>query len=87
LISTLFSLVGLAALGSYVLINIFLGYRFHVRYKKLLEKRTVRLLDSFKNELVAFWDEKLARIINDLAKFDKEVGINISAISGLKVGN
>jgi len=52
-----------------------------------LEKRTVRLLDSFKNELVAFWDEKLARIINDLAKFDKEVRINISAISGLKVGN
>jgi len=86
-IYTLFSLAGLAALGSYALINIFLGYRFYVRYKKLLEKRTVRLLDSFKNELVAFWDEKLARIINDLAKFDKEVRINISAISGLKVGN
>ena len=83
-IYTLFSLAGLAALGSYALINIFLGYRFYVRYKKLLEKRTVRLLDSFKKELVAFWEEKLDRTINSLTKFDEEVRINMSAISELK---
>ncbi|MEA1935734.1 MAG: GTPase [Thermodesulfobacteriota bacterium] len=81
----LFSPAGLAALGSYALINLFFGYRFYARYKKLLEKRTDKLLDSLKKELAAFWEEEIVgRAINKLTKLDEEVEADVSAISKLK---
>jgi len=83
-IFSLFSPAGLAALGSYALINVFFGYRFYVRHKKLLEKRTDKLFDSFKKELAAFWEEKVGQVINKLTKLDEEVEANVLAISKLK---
>lgn len=83
-IYSLFSPSGLAALGSYALINIFFGYRFYVRYKKLLVKRTDRLLNALKKELTAVWEEKLDRAIHNLIELNEGVRVNISAISELK---
>ena len=75
---------GLAALGSYVLINIFFGYRFYVRYGKILEKNAGKLIDSLKKEMEMLWEEEFDRIHSSLIKFEDEMKNNIKAIDGLK---
>ncbi len=81
----LFTPRGLAALGSYALINIFFGYRFYIRYNKLLEKSADHLIDSLKKELEMLWEEELDRIQNSLVGFEDEIKNNIQVIRGLRI--
>lgn len=80
----IFSPRGLAALGSYVLINVFFGYRFYSRYKKLLKRNTEQLIHSFSHDVVALWKKEMESVSNDLQRLSDEVKGNISLVSEIK---
>ncbi|MBN2687609.1 MAG: 50S ribosome-binding GTPase [Deltaproteobacteria bacterium] len=75
---------GLAALGSFALINVFIGYRFHSRYVKIVEKRANRLLRSFANGLEMIWKEQLEHLYGRLTTLGGELNENIDEIRRLK---
>ena len=79
-----FSPRGLAALGSFVVINIFVGYRFYRKYRKIIEKRTDRLLRSFTNDLEVLWKEELDRIHERLIALVRSLNKNLDAIRQLR---
>ena len=81
----LFTPRGLAALGSYALINIFFGYRFYIRYNKLLGKNADQLIDSLKKELEMLWKDELGRIQSGLVGFEDEIRNKIQIIRGLRI--
>lgn len=81
---TLFSTKGLAALGSFALLNIFIACRFYARYRKLSRRGAEKILESLKVELVKVWEEKLDGILEDLNQFKAEIRSQVSAISSLK---
>ncbi len=81
IINTIFSPVGLAALGSYLLLQIFLGFRFYGRYKKFLQRRTQKFIDSLRLELTKLWEEELNAIIGRLEEYGRELESRLSAIA------
>jgi len=83
-INTLFSTKGLAALGSYALLNLFFGFRFYGRYKKLAKRAAENVIEALKKELMRVWEKELASIVEDLHQFKAQVRSHISAISALK---
>jgi len=83
-IDTLFSPRGLAALGSYGLLNLFFASRFYGRYKKLSRYRAQQVIKSLKAELGKVWEEDLDAVVNDLNRFKNEIRSQISGISALK---
>lgn len=82
-IHTLFSTKGLAALGSYALLNLFFAIRFYRRYKKLSGKVMQRMVESLKVELRMVWQEKLAAIVNNLNQLASDIQSQMAAISSL----
>jgi len=85
-INTLFSTKGLAALGSYALLNLFFGFRFYGRYKKLAKRAAQNVIEVLNKELTKVWEEELAAIVKDLDQFKAAVRSHISAISAFKDG-
>lgn len=83
-IDTLFSPRGLAALGSYGLLNLFFAFRFYGRYKKLSRYRAQQVIKSLKAELGKVWEENLDAVVNDLNRFKDGIRAQISGISALK---
>jgi GTPase Era involved in 16S rRNA processing len=83
-IDTLFSAKGLAALGSYALLNLFLAIRFLNRYKKLLRYATEKMIESLRVELSKVWEEELNTILEDLNRLKKDIRSQISTISAIK---
>jgi len=83
-IDTLFSPRGLAALGSYGLLNLFFAFRFYGRYKKLSRYRAQQVIKSLKAELGKVWEENLDAVVNDLNRFKDGIRSQISGISALK---
>lgn len=79
-----FSPRGLAALGSFALINIFVGYRFYREYRRIVEKRTEQLLLSFTNDLEVLWKEELERMYEKLAALGRELNENLDEIRRLR---
>jgi len=83
-VETLFSTKGLAALGSYALLNLFFAFRFYGRYKRLAKRAAQNLIEVLKKELTKVWEEELESIVKDLHQFKAAVRSHISAISALK---
>ena len=83
LIRTLFSPQGLAALGSYLLLQVFLGFRFYGRYKKLLQQHAQKFIESLKLELSMIWEEELNILITHLTEAAQQVEGRIEALSAL----
>jgi hypothetical protein len=83
LIQRLFSPNGFFALGSYVLLQVFLGVRFYRRYKKLLQRHAQRFIESLKLELGWIWEEELNILINHLTEKVREVEGRMAALSAL----
>lgn len=79
-----FSPRGLAALGSFALINIFVGYRFYRKYRKIVEQRTARLLNSFANDLEVLWKEELERMHGRLIALSRDLNANLDEIRQLR---
>jgi hypothetical protein len=84
LINTLFSGKGLAALGSYVLLNLFLAFRFYRRYGVLLDRSSQKALESLRKDLSRAWSDCLDGILHDLGKLREESREKIATINEIK---
>jgi GTP-binding protein EngB required for normal cell division len=82
-IQRLFSATGFAALGSYILLQVFLGVRFYRWYKKLLQQHAQRFIESVKLELGRIWEEELNILISQLTEKAQEVEVWMAAFSTL----
>jgi len=80
----LFSPRGLAALGSYALINVFFGYRFYMRYRRVVKKRAETLLNAFTKDIEMLWDEELENIKNDLDELAEGLKHDIENVKTLR---
>ncbi|MCK8600611.1 GTPase [Desulfoferrobacter suflitae] len=83
LVQHLFSPVGLAALGSYILLNVFFAFRFYARYKKLLQRHAQKFIESLKSELIRVWEAELDSIIEQMQDYDRELEARMAAIGVL----
>jgi hypothetical protein len=79
MIHNLFDAKGLAALGSYALINLFLGFRFYRRYRKVLQRGAQRKEQSLKHVLSRLWEESLDALIRDLRELKNEIQSQVSS--------
>jgi hypothetical protein len=84
MIHNLFSSKGLAALGSYVLLNLFLAFRFYRRYGTLLNKSSQKTLNALKKALSRAWDDCLEGILHDIGKLQGENQEKMAAINNIK---
>jgi GTPase SAR1 family protein len=87
IINTLFSAKGLAALGSYVLLNLFLALRFYRRYGTLLNKSSQKALDALRRALSKAWGDCLNGILHDLGRLKEEAREKMATINGIRTGN
>jgi hypothetical protein len=83
-IDTLFSTKGLAALGSYALLNLFFAIRFLNRYKRLGRYRIEKIIETLKVELSKVWEEELNSVLEDLNRIKADIRSQISTISAIK---
>jgi hypothetical protein len=83
-IHTLFSPKGFAALGSYIVLNLFFACRFYGSYRRRLRRVTQKTITSLSRSLGKIWEEKLNAILGDLNQFRDELKSRISAIVGLE---
>ena len=80
--STLFSTQGLAALGSYLLINLYLGFRFFRRRKKVVERVAERAVRKNSSALLEVWENELTLFREDLKGFQEDIRSKISFLKG-----
>jgi predicted GTPase len=80
IVYNLYSPFGLAALVSYVLLNLFLAFRFYSRFKKLLQRHTQKFIESLKLELTGVWQSEYNSIVEQLKRYDQELRAQMSAI-------
>jgi len=83
-IHTLFSVKGLAALGSYVILNLLFALRFYRRYRRLRDKAVEKITAAMGVEIGRLWEEALAATFDQLDQLRKETQARISAISNLR---
>ncbi len=83
LIQTLFSPRGLAALGSYLLLQILLGFRFYASYKKLLQQHAQKFIESLKLESGMIWEEERNVLVTHLTERAQQIEGRIAALSAL----
>lgn len=79
----LFSPAGLAALGSYALINLFTGLWFYRRYRVLMERKTNEAINSFVKSVGDLWQEAADYIASALEEYDRSLGITTRSLRGL----
>jgi energy-coupling factor transporter ATP-binding protein EcfA2 len=82
-VQTLFSGKGLAALGSYALINIFFGLHFYRRYRRLLNRAVGKRERDLRQALSGAWEECLDFLLEDLKRFDTEIRDKTVAIASI----
>jgi hypothetical protein len=80
---TLFSETGLAALGSLILINIFLGFRFFHRFRKRRTKAADRVLDALAVAAGSAWQETLEAMTDRIDRLKEEIQSHIKDFSDL----
>lgn len=83
MVVNIFNPVGLAALMSYLLLNLFFGFRFYGRYKKFLQRSTQKFIESLKIEISRVWGDELDALIRDLEDYRDKVAAQTSASSSL----
>jgi hypothetical protein len=84
MIQNLFNAKGLAALGSYALINLFLGFRFYRRYRKVLQRDAQRKVQSLKQALSNLWEESLDAFLRNLRELKNEIQSHLSSFPTLQ---
>ena len=87
LIQTLFSPRGFAALGSFLLLQILLGFRFYRRYQKLRQRHTRKLVESLILVLDRVWEEELTALIDELTKNAQQIEGRITALRTIHSAN
>ena len=81
---TLFSPGGLAALGSYALINLFFGLLFYRRYRALTERKTDEILNSVVKDVGSLWHKVVDRFVTALKEHDRTLGVTARSLKTLK---
>jgi hypothetical protein len=79
----LFSPNGLAALGSYTVLQVFFAFQFLSRHKKLLQRQNQKFIDSLTEELGTMWEIECNRPIVTYARLRQELQDQASAIATL----
>jgi hypothetical protein len=79
----LFSPNGLAALGSYTVLQVFFAFQFLSRHKKLLQRQNQKFIDSLTEELGKMWEMECNRPIDAFAQLRRELQDQVSAIADL----
>ena len=87
IINTLFSGKGLAALGSYVLLNLFLAFRFYRRYGVLLNRSSQKALAALSKALSRAWSDCLDGVLHDMRKLKEDTREKVATINGIKTSN
>ncbi|NTV59092.1 MAG: hypothetical protein HGA74_17675 [Deltaproteobacteria bacterium] len=87
IIDTLFSGKGLAALGSYVLLNLFLAFRFYRRYGVLLNRSSQKALAALSKALSRAWSDCLDGVLHDMRKLKEDTREKVATINGIKTSN
>jgi GTP-binding protein EngB required for normal cell division len=81
MVAVVFSPVGLAALGSFFLLQLFFGFRFYGRYKKFLQQRRQKFIESVGLNLRGIWQEELDSVMSRFAEYAEQLAAQSSAIS------
>ena len=79
-IRNLFSAEGLAALGSFALLNLFFGVRFLLGYRRRLDRATDRAVEALTGDMVQVWTDQHDAILEDLAALEKDVRVQMDAL-------
>ncbi len=87
LIQTLFSPKGVAALGSFLILQILLGFRFYRRYQRIRQRHAWKLVESLKLILNQVWEEELTALITELTASAQQVEERIAALRALHGSN
>jgi len=87
IINPLFSGKGLAALGSYVLLNLFLAFRFYRRYGVLLNRSSQKALAALSKALSRAWSDCLDGVLHDMRKLKEDTREKVATINGIKTSN
>jgi hypothetical protein len=80
-VHTVFSTKGLTALGSYALLNLFVAFRFHRRYRKFLHKRLEKTMEALKTALLRTWTEALDAIDRGMDELRADIRAEIAALN------
>jgi hypothetical protein len=80
-VQTVFSSKGLAALGSYTLLNLFIAFRFHRRYRKSLKKRVAKTMETLKVALLRAWTETLEAMEKRVQALRGEISAEIAELN------
>lgn len=86
-IGTLFSSKGLAALGSYLIVNLVTGFLFYRRYRNILRKSTQKGIGRLKERLTQIWMESVEWVIKDLARLREDLQSRSNELSRLQKDN
>ena len=80
-VQTVFSGKGLAALGSYALLNVFVACRFHRRYRMFLRQRQEKTVEILETALLVAWSEALDAVERSLDGLRVEIRAGIAALN------
>ncbi len=80
-VQNLFSGKGLAALGSYAVLNLILAFRFYARYRKRLRLAVRRLAEEMKKSLIDSWGQETTAVQNELLALESDTRDHLSALS------
>lgn len=83
MIHTLFSAKGLAALCTYGLINLFVGFVFYRRYRRRLLRLADKRIRALKEALLGLWEESLEDILSDLEGLRADLRARRSELTSL----
>lgn len=83
-VHNIFSVKGLAALGSFAMLNLLFALRFYRRYSKLLRHAGIKIIESLKTELGKAWEETLDSVLTNINQFGADIRFQISTVSSLE---
>lgn len=82
-VRTLFSGQGLAALLSYVLLNLFLALRFYTRYARRIRRSVERLQNSIEKGLLRVWEGETRGLLESFATLMAETKDRHSSLASM----
>ncbi|PKN67524.1 MAG: hypothetical protein CVU57_02130 [Deltaproteobacteria bacterium HGW-Deltaproteobacteria-15] len=81
-INTLFSGQGLAALGSYMLLNFYVGFRFYRRHRRKVESVAVNAVKHGIKGLLETWENHIQSLADDLNGFRTDIRSKTAFMDG-----
>ncbi|MBN1105821.1 MAG: 50S ribosome-binding GTPase [Deltaproteobacteria bacterium] len=84
IVHSLFSTQGLAALGSYLLLNIYLGFRFYRGYRRLMDGAARKTAQAAARDLLGVWQGTLDSLFEDLKRFREDIRTRIASIEAIR---